>query len=732
VPFRREFSYPAEGRSLWPVMLVALVVAALGGAGALAQEAGGAAGPRLDAPTGPQPADPKGGSGNAGPPIEDASGDPARLATIGEPRAQAMIKLLQQEIVDGLAKRGITENFRRFERYAASRLAATAGPRTGSELTGNCRLSWYEHLLRNPLVVPAEAEKFTRQLFVAASGDHNGLAELIALASEKLDLGTRTPREFPEVQSPEQALDVLRQALVEARAAHAAALAPLTKSEIRELQTGLYPILTEQNRVGHTLVNRTGGRRLCDLLEKMDRRALCDAAEALAPLVDPVLLEHLAALPEDGSVAVEGVTGTVVRRIDTPAGAILIGGRGPNTYHLDKMKDVSAVVDLGGDDTYLEGTVSLDRPVLVLIDLGGNDTYRGASPGVQGGAILGVSMLVNLSGNDTYQARDVAQGSAVGGVGILVDFEGDDQYVGIRRVQGQAFGGLGILIDRDGDDRYRGAMWTQGFGGPLGLGLLADLDGRDHYYTGGLYLDSYPETPGYEGWGQGVGAGLRQVAGGGIGVILDGGGDDVYEFDYLAHGGGYWCGVGLARDFAGNDQRLGATRVAFDGKPRTERRFQRFGSGWGCHYAVGVLIDDAGDDVYGGTIMGTGFAWDCAVGYLLDFGGNDRYEAAGGGTQGNGAQAGLGVLFDYDGDDVYLGYGQGHASPSISYHRLPECGGNFSFLVDYGGEDKYGCGAKNNSYVERGSRGGFLIDRPSRREIQTTAEKAENAAPSGS
>ena len=140
----------------------------------------------------------------------------------------------------------------------------------------------------------------------------------------------------------------------------------------------------------------------------------------------------------------------------------------------------------------------------------------------------------------------MAQGSALGGVGILVDYAGNDVYAGYRRVQGQAVGGIGILIDREGNDRYHAAMWAQGFGGPLGFGLLDDLAGKDHYSLGGLYPNSFkPETPGYEGWGQGVGAGLRQVANGGIGVLLDGGGDDLYEYDYMAQGGGYWFGVGI-------------------------------------------------------------------------------------------------------------------------------------------------------------------------------------------
>ena len=112
---------------------------------------------------------------------------------------------------------------------------------------------------------------------------------------------------------------------------------------------------------------------------------------------------------------------------------------------------------------------------------------------------------------------------------------------------------------------------------------------------------------------------------------------------------------------------------------------------------MGFLFDDSGDDVYEGTIMGTGMAWDCSIGVLCDFAGNDHYEATGGLTQGTGDQMGFGILFDYRGDDIYEGYGQGYATPGISYHHLPACGGNFGFLVDYGGKDTYGCGAENNA-----------------------------------
>lgn len=643
-------------------------------------------------------------------------------ASVGHPLAPGIMVLLEQEILSGLRDRGLQEHYARFRAYSGRMLDESAMSR-GGELTGNCRLSWYDRMLRDPVAAPAQAEQFTRELHEAFLGGPVGLDLALRMARNKLDLADRKPLAYPKITSPEQALDILQNALVDAHAHDALALAPLLPEELSELIRYLEPVFVGANRMGHTLADRPMGRRMCNLLEKLDRAEFLTAADSLLVLAHPDFLHQLAQLPEqDSSVpqeTVPGVEGRLLRKIDTPVGTILVGSREKNRYQLDQMPDVCAVIDLGGDDTYLEGAVSFYRPVMVLVDLAGDDTYRASKPGAQGGAILGVSFLLDAQGKDTYVARDVAQGSALAGVGILIDHQGDDQYVGLRRVQGHALAGVGILLDRAGNDRYRGALWTQGFGAPLGLGVLDDLDGNDQYYTGGYYLDTYEETPGYEGWGQGVGAGIRQVANGGLGVLLDGGGDDGYEYDYLAHGGGYWCGMGLARDFAGHDRRYGATLKAFDGSERTQSRFQRFGGGWGCHYALGFLFDDQGDDTYGGTIMGLGMAWDDSVGVLCDFGGNDRYEATGGLTQGNGAQAGLGILFDYDGDDVYLGRNQGYASANNTYHPSLGSGGNFSFVIDYGGKDEYGCGAQNDTITQRGTAGGFLVDRPRSDEVHS-------------
>lgn len=651
---------------------------------------------------------------------------------LGDPLAPALVTSMVQEIRSGFRIRGVEDDFARFCGYNANKLNSTAGPYTGSEITGNCRLKWFDRMLRNPLVFPGEAEQFTRELHAAFRNERGGLDEVLRIARGRMDLGTREPSRVLEPKSPQEALEMVNDALSQAQLGYAASLAPLGRGEVAELVRYLVP--TFNGRKGHTLEDRGTGRRLADLMERMDRSGWYDAADALAELTSPEVLKQLAALPEDGNVHVEGATGKIVRQILVPGGSIVIGGRGPNTYDLDAMAAVSAIIDLGGDDVYQEGTVNFQRPVLVILDLGGNDKYQGSRPGIQGGAVVGVSMLVDVSGNDVYRAQDVAQGAALCGVGMLIDLAGNDDYAGIRRVQASALGGIGLLLDRAGHDKYRAAMWAQGYGGPLGFGILDDIAGDDYYYAGGLYPDSYPETPGYEGWSQGVGSGLRQVACGGLGVILDGAGDDVYEFDYIGHGGGYWLGMGFARDFGGNDQRFGGTRVEYGGGPRREQMFQRFGCGFGCHCALGCLFDDSGNDTYGGTIMGSGFAWDEGVGFLCDFGGDDRFEATGGATQGNGAQAGLGVIFNYRGNDTYFGYTQGYANSGITYHPVPACGGNFSFVIDYGGKDSYGCGVPDNSYNQRGAAGGFVIDRalPGDEGSQPAGDKQPAADTAGS
>ena len=626
------------------------------------------------------------------------------------PAVRAMV-FIEKEMTQGLARRDVRADFDRYQTYSIGRMEASAGSRRWRDKTGNCRLDWLDWMMRNQMKAAGDAERFTRRLHQSLRDPTLDLSDAIAMAAAKLDV-ENTPTRSVQVESCGQAIRAVRSCLASTGKAWKRAIGPLRDGQVDKLRKHLYGVSTAGvTRGGSSWPNRKLSRQLCDIMERMDRGALADCAGALAPLADRRLLVRLAAVQQSACPQPEGAEGGLLGLIETADGNILIGGAGRNVYDLEKLANVSVVIDIAGDDTYLEGTVTTSRPVLVILDLAGNDRYRGARPGIQGGAILGVSMLVDLQGNDVYEARDVAQGSCLAGVGMLIDWGGEDSYRGLRRAQGSAVGGIAILTDRSGDDRYHAALYAQGFGGPLGFGLLDDLSGADHYYAGGLYPDGYSDTPGYAGWSQGMGAGPRGIANGGIGVMLDGGGDDKYECDYFSHGGGYWFAVGIARDFGGNDSRLGATLLGYDGRTRGEPVFLRWGIGFGCHYGAGFVFDDAGDDLYGGNTVGLAFAWDVAVTALCDFGGNDRYKKNGAG-QGVAQETGLAVLFALGGDDIYEGTGQALASPKVSYHPLPECGGNFSFLIDYVGNDTYGGDGKNNSVLRRAGAHGFLIDRP--------------------
>lgn len=659
-------------------------------------------------------------------------------ASPGFANAQEALKEMYDDVVGGINTRRVNSIYERWQKYAASILAKTNKFYTGLELNNRCRLRWYDQLYRNPVSSVFYVEVFSRELYAnISSKSPRRLIKGVRQARAKLDIIPSTEEiRIPNVVTGDDALLFLKVTLDRSAKAYARAMEPLTPEEVRAVAKESFTIFSAQARVGHTVPSTRRAQYLIDLMDKMDYSALFDAGEALLPLVDRRVLDTLALIDVS---RLEQVTigGKTVGRVPTSAGDIFIGGSEDNTWDLDskELENAVCVIDLGGSDTYNEGVCNPGRPIMVLIDLGeGNDRYNGTHPGIQGSAIMGISLLYNDKGDTSYNARDISQGSAIGGIGILIDNAGNDKYLGFKRVQSTAICGLGLFIDREGNDDYHAALMAQGVGGPRGFAAFADIAGDDHYYCGGYYLDSYPEPeyPGYDGWAQGVGAGIRGVACGGIGAFMEGDGDDTYEFDYFAHGGGYWMGLGFARDFGGNDTRIGATLKAYNGGPRSEARHQRFSNGFGCHYALGYLFDDAGDDSYSGTIMGIGMAWDMAAGFLVDYAGNDIYSANGGLVEGCGAEGSLGFLLDYRGDDEYRGgynqMNQGYANPRITYHTAYDCGGNFSFLVDHGGADKYSCNARNNTMTQRGMNTGFIIDRPTAEELAGLQEKGETVS----
>ncbi|MCA8919754.1 MAG: peptidylprolyl isomerase, partial [Planctomycetes bacterium] len=365
---------------------------------------------------------------------------------------------------------------------------------------------------------------------------------------------------------------------------------------------------------------------------------------------------------------VEGVTGGIVHAWQSKWGKFVIGGTGPNTYEGD---DFIGIIDLGGDDTY-KGRVACgiglegQAPISFVLDLAGDDRYLGEDF-TQGFGFLGVGILHDLGGgNDVYKSRFCAQGCGLCGYGELYDDGGDDTYTTDSGSQGAGCFGYGQLTDKSGNDVYRGCRYTQGFAQVMGVGVLTDGAGNDLYYAGGKYLHQPLWNDRYQSLSQGFAIGNRYgETGGGVALLLDeGDGNDVYQADIYGQGSSYWYSLGMLVDTGGNDTyTLG-----------------QYGQGGGIHLSTGILVDLKGNDTYSNPYgVGLGGAHDWAVGWLIDRAGDDLYQGNG---QGQGLNFAVGVLMDCAGNDSHS---TNHAN-SIGKGT----NNDISLLLDFAGTDVYG------------------------------------------
>ncbi|MDE0839003.1 MAG: hypothetical protein OSB41_08105 [Kiritimatiellae bacterium] len=172
--------------------------------------------------------------------------------------------------------------------------------------------------------------------------------------------------------------------------------------------------------------------------------------------------------------------------------------------------------------------------IAALMDVSGNDSYVADIFGQGASYWYSVGMLMDLAGDDTYSVYHYGQGSGIHlSSGLLVDGGGDDQYTGYSLVQGNGHDyAVGMLIDHSGKDQYSADELSQGRGYYNSFGLLVD----------GLGNDSYLARRANACQGLGHNALFRDY--GGVGVLLDLGGKDVYAVDVKD-------GEHLARPFYG-------------------------------------------------------------------------------------------------------------------------------------------------------------------------------------
>jgi HEAT repeat protein len=364
-------------------------------------------------------------------------------------------------------------------------------------------------------------------------------------------------------------------------------------------------------------------------------------------------------------------------RIDTRLGPIFIGGSGTTHY----TEDALLIIDLGGEDIYdchAGGANGLaDRPISIVIDLSGRDHYRSGTLSL-GAGVFGIGILVDCDGNDIYEGKHLCQGAGLFGVGILADYGGNDSYTGDINAQGAGIFGVGILWDRGGDDRLFARQSSQGFGYTGGLGLLLDGNGNDTYYAGGKYADHERLPEHYLSCSQGFGYGMRPDAGGGVGILCDLAGNDVYTTDIYGQGVGYFYSLGMLLDAQGNDVY----------------RCHQYGQGAGIHLAAGILADWQGDDQYVGHAILQGSAHDWSVGMLFDKQGNDQY-VADSTAQGSALYNSTALLADSAGNDLYASP-KGSNTQAAGHDGERREYGTIALLLDLAGKDNYSNGPRDD------------------------------------
>ncbi len=345
---------------------------------------------------------------------------------------------------------------------------------------------------------------------------------------------------------------------------------------------------------------------------------------------------------------------------------------------------VSVLLDVAGNDTYRTWSDWVIEDATIP-----TSHARGQALG-----LFGVAVMDDAAGDDVHHAAAATQGVGVFGVGVAVDHQGNDTWEGYYIAQGFAEFGFGLLVDLgSGADRYETMSEAQGYGGPKGIGWIVDDGGNDAYeaIADPIIWDWAGEGSNWTG-GQGFGFGVRDgfftqgapIFSGGLGGLFDLAGDDDYTCAVMCQGFGYFFGTGLFWDPEGDDDHLVTHKYAM---------------GDATHQAVGLFVDGEGSDTYRNDdddeCIGEGY--DVSVAFHLDLGpGDDTYtiDHYGQFTLGVALHPALGVLINEDGDEVYT-LPDATLALGRSYIDAGDRGGYLSgvpsvgMFLDLGGTDAY-------------------------------------------
>lgn len=333
---------------------------------------------------------------------------------------------------------------------------------------------------------------------------------------------------------------------------------------------------------------------------------------------------------------------------------------------LHQLKNANLCIDLGGRNRYTGRYGAGIGYASVLVDFG-NDIKSDFPDASAGAGILGVGIAIFEGARPDLNAKNIAFGAGLGGVGTI---KVDQPFRMESRSLGQGFGmaGAGIAIGSKGSDNLKIGYLGQGAGMFGGIGWMFNPSGNDRYRAGGLVPDGLARN-GFLGRSQGYSG----ILPGGIGLLTDNAGDDLYESGTESQASASGFGLASLYDLAGQD-----TYIA-------QRQAQAFSQSEG----VALFFDLGGDDAY---LVREGqchaFAVDRSVALVLDRAGNDTVAAHD--SQPATAQEGsVAIYLDAEGADTFTG----------SVGNGIQVNGRFGIglFADFGGNNQIGNGPSPGS-----------------------------------
>jgi hypothetical protein len=275
------------------------------------------------------------------------------------------------------------------------------------------------------------------------------------------------------------------------------------------------------------------------------------------------------------------------------------------------------------------------------------------------------TMVIGTEKDDVYNAKMFKKPLI-----LLIEPAGNEKYTMTLATGAKNYAYL--LIDYKGNDSYVNPDIGSLFFALSGLGISYDLEGNDIYRTGdfsfagmmGIQLHrDFQGTDIYESGFFSQGASIR-----GLSILQDMQGNDIYSATCLAQGFGSIRSAGVLLDFDGADNYLLGGKYFHS--PLMPNDYLTLGQGVGFGLrpdfagGLGLLFDKNGNDRYLGGVYAQGVGYWYALGMLIDEAGNDVYNAVYY-PQGSGIHLASGFLFDGSGDDAYYsrhgpGQGAGH------------------------------------------------------------------------